>query len=126
MKNLLTVLFSFMSITSYAQNDDLINKLILTTKEGLQKKKEVIFDNQATSLHIGEWIVPISRNTLVKVEFENGYYEVEFSLQKGTTIRSTSDPNWRRASFALSFNSQQAAKNFIHLFQEITERENVN
>jgi hypothetical protein len=125
MKSILIILLSLMQITSYAQ-DDLINKLIRTTKEGLQQKNEVTFDNQSTSLQVGEWIIPVSKNTLVKVEFENGHYEVEFSLQKGTAIRSTSDPNWRRASFALPFNSRQAAKDFIHLFQKITERENVN
>ena len=126
MKSILIVLLSLVSITSNAQNDDLINKLILTTKEGLQQKKEVTFDNQSTSLQVGEWIIPVSKNTLVKIEFENGYHEVEFNLQKGTVVRSTADSNWRRASFALSFKSRKAAKNFIHLFREITEKENVN
>ncbi len=126
MKSILVVLLLLLRITSYAQNDDLIGKLIVTAKEGLQQKKEVTFDNQSNSLRIGEWIIPVSKNTLVKIEFENSYYEVEFSLQKGTAIRSTADSNWRRASFALSFKSQEAAKNFAHLFQEITEKENVN
>lgn len=125
MKAIMLVLLSSMLTTSFAQHNDLIDKLIVTTKEGLQQKKEVTFDNQSATLQIGEWLIPVSKNTLVKIEFENGFYEIEFSLQKGTVIRTTGDLNWKRASFALSFNSRQAAKNFIHLFEEITEKENV-
>ena len=126
MKSILIVLLSLVSIMSYAQHDVLISKLILTTNDGLQQQKEVTFDNRSNSLHVGECIIPVSKNTLVNVDFENGHYEVEFSLQKGTAIRSTADSNWRRASFALSFKSRKAAKNFIHSFREVTEKEYAN
>jgi hypothetical protein len=125
MKARMLVLLSSMLTTSFAQHNDLIDKLIVTTKEGLYQNKEVTFDNQSATLQIGEWLIPVSKNTLVKIEFENGFYEIEFSLQKGTAIGTTADLNWKRASFALPFNSRQAAKNFIHLFEEITEKENV-
>jgi hypothetical protein len=126
MKGILIISLFFISIVSYAQNDDLINKLIQTTKEGISQRKEVAFDNSTYGLQVGEYIIPVSQNTLVKVEVENGKYEVEFSLQKGTAVTNTLDPSWKRASFALSFKSQQAAKDFIRFFQDVTEKERVN
>jgi hypothetical protein len=126
MKKLLTIIFSLAQFFGYGQSQPSIDKLIQTTKEGISQKKEVDFDNSTNSLQVGEHLIPVSQNTLVKVELENGKYEVEFSLQKGTTIKNTLDPNWKRASFALPFKSQQAAKDFILLFQEITEKENLN
>jgi hypothetical protein len=126
MKGILIISLFFMSIVSYAQNDGLINKLIQTTKEGISQKKEVAFDNSTYGLQVGECIIPVSQNTLVKVEVENGKYEVEFSLQKGTAVTNTLDPSWKRSSFALSFKSQQAAKDFIRFFQDVTEKERVN
>jgi 2-phospho-L-lactate transferase/gluconeogenesis factor (CofD/UPF0052 family) len=126
MKGILIIPLFFMLIVSYAQNDDPINKLIQTAKEGISQKKEVAFDNSTNGLQVGEYIIPVSQNTLVKVEVENGKYEVEFSLQKGTTVKNTLDPNWKRASFALSFKSQKAAKDFIRLFQDVIEKESIN
>jgi hypothetical protein len=126
MKKLLVITFLLAQFMSYGQTQSSVDKLIQSAKDGLSQKKEVAFDNSTNSLQVGEYIIPVSQNTLVKVEVENGKYEVEFSLQKGTAVKNTLDPNWKRASFALPFKSRQAAKNFIHLFQEITERENVN
>jgi hypothetical protein len=77
-------------------------------------------------LQVGEYIIPVSQNTLVKVELENGKYEVGFSLQKGTAVKNTLDPNWKRASLALPFRSRDAAKKFIYQFENLTEHENVN
>jgi hypothetical protein len=126
MKKLLAITFLSLQFVCYGQSQSSVDNLIQTTKDGLSQKKEVAFDNSTNSLQVGEYIIPVSQNTLVKVELENGKYEVEFSLQKGTTVKNTLDPNWKRASFALPFKSQQAAKDFISLFQDITERENVN
>jgi hypothetical protein len=126
MKKLLTIIFSLAQFIGHGQVQSSVDKLIQTTKDGLSQKKEVTFDNSSNSLQVGEYIIPISQNTLVKVELENGKYEVEFSLQKGTTVKNALDPNWKRASFALPFKSQQAAKKFINIFEELTERENTN
>jgi hypothetical protein len=126
MKKLLTIIFLLVQFVCYGQSPSSIDKLIQTTKDGLSQKKEVTFDNSSNSLQVGEYIIPVSQNTLVKVEAENGKYEVEFSLQKGTAVKNTLDPNWKRASFALPFKSRQAAKNFINIFEELTERENTN
>ncbi|MFM9838328.1 MAG: hypothetical protein ACKVOQ_08700 [Cyclobacteriaceae bacterium] len=126
MKKILTIAFLLAQFVCYSQLQSSVDKLIQTTKAGIFQKKEITFDNSTNSLQVGEYIIPISQNTLVKVELENGKYEVEFSLQKGTTVKNTLDPNWKRASFALPFKSQQAAKNFINIFEELTERENTN
>jgi hypothetical protein len=126
MKKLVTITFLLTQFFGYGQSQSSVENLIQTTKEGLSQKKEVTFDNSTNSLQVGEYIIPVSQNTLVKVEVENGKYEVEFSLQKGTTVKNTLDPNWKRASFTLPFKSQHTAKNFVNIFEELTERENTN
>jgi hypothetical protein len=127
MKKFLIILFLVLPIIGKAQKEaSSIEDLIQTTKDGLAQKKEVTFNNQANTLQIGEYIIPLSKNTVVKVEFESKTFKVEFSLQKGTVIRSSVDPTWKRASFALPFKSRQAAKKFTHLFDELTEYENIN
>jgi hypothetical protein len=126
MKKLFTITFLLVQFVCYSQSQSFVDKLIQTTKEGISQRKEVAFDNSTYGLQVGEYIIPVSQNTLVKVEVENGKYEVEFSLQKGTAVTNTLDPSWKRASFALSFKSQQAAKDFIRFFQDVTEKERVN
>ena len=127
MKNILFVFLVAWTISGLAQTTtNPIDQLIQVTKKGLQQPKEVSFDNQIYCLKVGEWIIPVSKNTLTKIEEEKGQYEVEFSLQKGTAVKSSADPDWKRASFVLTFKSKQAAKNFIAHFKELTEKENTN
>lgn len=127
MKKLKLFVLLFLPAIAFAQTGtDTIDKMLLAAKEGLQQPKEVTYDNQTNSLKVGDWIIPISENTHVKVEFEKGVYEVEFSMQKGTAVTNTKDVNWRRASFALPFKSKQSAKKFTSLFQELTENEHTN
>jgi hypothetical protein len=127
MKRFLPIVFLVLPIIGNAQKEvSPIDELIQVTKDGLSQKKEVVFNNQTNTLQIGEYLIPISKNTVAKVEFENKKYEVEFSLQKGTAIKSNIDPNWKRASLALPFRSQEIAKKFVHLFENLTEHENVN
>jgi hypothetical protein len=127
MKKLKLIILLFIPSIAFTQSGTkTLDNLIATTKEGLQQPKEIAYDHQTNSLKIGDWIIPISENTLVKVELEKDQYEVEFSLQKGTAVTSAKDANWRRASFALSFKSRQAAKKFTNLFQELTNHENTN
>ncbi|MBY0434310.1 MAG: hypothetical protein K2U26_09390 [Cyclobacteriaceae bacterium] len=127
MKKLTFIIPLFFSLTGFAQSaTKTLDNLIATTKEGLQQAQEVVYDNQANSLKVGNWIIPLSQNTLTKVESENGQYEVEFSLQKGTAVTSATDANWKRASFALSLKSQELAEKFSSLFHELTEKGNDN
>lgn len=127
MKNILFVFLVAWTTSGLAQTTtNPIDQLIQVTKNGLQQPKEVSFDNQIYCLKVGEWIIPVSKNTLTKIEVEKDQYEVEFSLQKGTEVTSSADLNWKRASFALPFKSKQAAKNFIAHFKELTEKENTN
>ena len=127
MKKLTFIIPLFFSLTGFAQSaTKTLDNLIATTKEGLRQAQEVVYDNQAHSLKVGNWIIPLSQNTLTKVESENGQYEVEFSLQKGTAVTSATDANWKRASFALSLKSQELAEKFSSLFHELTEKGNDN
>ncbi len=127
MKKLKLIIPLFFSLTGFVQSGTkTLDNLIATTKEGLQQVQEVAYDNQTNSLKVGDWIIPISENTHVKVELKKSVFEVEFSLQKGTAVTSAKDAKWRRASFALSFKSKQSAKKFTSLFQELTENEHTN
>jgi hypothetical protein len=127
MKRFLAIMFLVLPIIGKAQKDaSSIDELIQVTKYGLSQKKEVVFNNQTNTLQIGEYLIPISKNTVAKVEFENKKYEVELFMQKGTTIKSNIDPNWKRASLALPLRSREAARKFVHLFESLTEYENVN
>lgn len=118
MKNLLLVFLNLLSVASLAQSTEA--ELIQVTKEGIREAKEVTFTAAGNTLQIGDLLFPVSTNTHVKLKHENSIDQVEFFLQKNTTIRSITDSSFKRAWFALPFKSQSEAKEFVRLFQKVS------
>lgn len=71
------------------------------------------------ALQIGDLIVPLANTTLVRSEKDGGKYQVKFFLQNGTTITKVSDPNFRRAYWALTLQDKKACEQFVALFKEL-------
>jgi hypothetical protein len=119
MKKLITLLF-ITSISSglFAQQNK-FNDLVQVTKEGLKETKEVSYHISLAVLQVDHYLIPISPNTHVKFRKEKKNYSVWFSLQNGSAVTSTTDAQWRRASFELTFKSKQAARDFIRLFEDV-------
>ncbi|WP_353718275.1 hypothetical protein [Dyadobacter sp. 676] len=94
----------------------------------LQTLVEQTGPDQPTSVHlladkralqIGDLIVPLAKTTLIRSERDGGKYQVKFFLQNGTAITKVSDPNFRRAYWALSLQDKKACEQFVTLFKEL-------
>lgn len=119
MKKLILLLFiSSVSLGLFAQENKL-NELVQVTRQGLKETKEVSYHNSPAVLQVDHYLIPISPDTHVKFRKEKKNYAVWFSLQNGTAVTSTTDAQWRRASFELTFKSKRAARNFIRLFEDV-------
>jgi hypothetical protein len=117
MKKLITLVFTVLTSSVLFAQQNNSSELVQVAKEGLIDVKEVTYHASPAALQVDQYIIPISSNTQVKLQKSKKNYSILFSLQKGTAITSTSDSQWRRASFELTFKSKQAAKDFIRLFE---------
>ena len=112
MKLLISLFLLTITIAAHSQSND-ISELIKITSSGLKEKQNVSYKSETSSLLIGNWVIPVSKNTQVK---KRKGKEVEFSLQKGTAVTSLEYPELRNAQFILTFNSRKSAKEFINAF----------
>ncbi|GHN00129.1 hypothetical protein WSM22_16180 [Cytophagales bacterium WSM2-2] len=122
MKIIYSLILLLLCELAYSQkrtND--IDELIKITNSGLAEKQTVSFSKETSTLTIGTWKIPVSRDTQVKFFRNKGKYEVEFMLQRGTVVTSTSDVNAKKAWFTLTFNSRQSAKEFTRLFSKASK-----
>lgn len=111
----LLFLFSLVTIqlVSYSQSHE-TNELVKIASSGLKEKQEVSYNAETSSLLVDNWVIPVTRNTFVRI-LENN--QVEFLLQRGTAVTSLQDTTLRRAWLTLPFISRKAANEFIHAFQ---------
>ncbi len=116
MKLLISILLITITLAGHSQSNDIL-ELVKITSSGLINKQEVSFNSETSSLIVGNWVIPVSSNTHVKILKGN---QVEFSLQKGTAVTSLDDSLLRKAWFTLSFNSRKSAKEFINAFNKIS------
>lgn len=123
MKYALLLTWLVIPIISFSQQSNAdIKKLIEITDNGILENKEISFDDELNSLIIGNLVIPVSKQTYVKRIKKKGHHYVEFSLQEGTAITSTANPDLRRAWLLLQFKSRAPAKDFIKQFKNVAER----
>lgn len=111
-----TLIVLIVSCGLYGQSAN--DKLIQFAKEGIKDAKEISYSASPSILHVDEYLIPVAESTNVTVGKEKGTYFVWFALQNGTAVTSTKDPQWRRASFQLTFKSKQGAQNFAKAFKK--------
>lgn len=117
MKLSFVIIALFFSCSCFAQKE---NELVRVTRESLPKTEIVNFLENDRVLQIDSLLIPCSKNSVVKLKNENNEYQVEFFLQRNTSIRNTKDTNYKRAWLSLPFQSHEAAKKFITAFQNLS------
>lgn len=115
------ILLAFCSLAYGQENSTDIDSLVKIASSGLTEKQIVTFAKETSSLSIGPWKIPVSKNTYVKFLRQKRKFEVEFSLQNGTAVTSAEDAKVKKAWFTLAFNSKQSAKEFVRLFNKISK-----
>ncbi len=116
-KAFLLSLFLLLPLVSFSQQS--ADFLVKVTENGLLKKQEVGYDSNTNTLTIGDYLIPVNKNTLVKLKKAKKAAEVEFNLQKGTAIRKKSDENFKNAWYAVEFTSKKSANEFIKAFRKM-------
>jgi hypothetical protein len=110
----------FLGTPAFSQVSENHTALVQATTVGLADGSEVRLSEDAKSLIVGQYVIPVSADTHVKAAKRKSS-RVEFSLQRGTAITSTTDSSWRRASFSLEFKSKEAAKKFVDAFRKAVQ-----
>ncbi len=120
---LLVVSLICLAFASKAQKSE---TLVQLTKEGLRHSSTVQYHTDDHVLQIDSLLIPCTRNSVVKLKNTNSEYRVEFFLQRNTSIRNINNASFRRAWFALPFQSRESAINFINAFQKISHSHHTN
>ena len=120
MKRYAVIFLMVLGIPAFSQVSEDKTALVRATTVGLAETREIRLADDGKSLIVGEFVIPVSTNTHVKIAKRRTTW-VEFSLQQGTAIIRTNDPSWRRASFSLEFKSREAAKKFLAAFQRAAQ-----
>jgi hypothetical protein len=112
---LLLFLLKTQAQTTTAQIENL-----LLEQQAIEKGTAVVWKASERQLQIGQYLIPVSDNTHLQIDRNaNGRIVVAFLLQKGTAVTDRTDPNFRRAYWAIPFQSRRAGKHFIALFQQL-------
>lgn len=125
MKHLLLLFFIGVTAHLSAQRDystivTEINKLFVATDK---PETVVIYNNQTKLLMINAVEIPVTQDVIIRYssvkERHHKFYYAEFYFQKGLAVTSRTDPQFKRAYYALSLPDKESAQAFIKLYNEL-------